>query len=344
VGGRPSNSPAWPTSRTLLAWWREIEGFGPARLWVSHLQLQRVEGLVAVRHRQPLDPLTQAILFSLLPDSPTPLAVLAGRLGLEVQILGRWLNDLAATGLAAEDAAGWVILYAGQEALAAGAMTTTAHERRTFSFLDRTDAGLPPHFFPLPAATPLPPGQDLPFDVAVLQECILRPPAWKARYGFPADVADVILPGTLASDVSDWKRVVLVQGGQQMAVLVEVGKRLLVFAVQVPGWVLRREKPLVEFAEGWEEVFAAAATPLPLAAWSQAWQGWCQPRGLPRGEAEGCRLTWQGLVLRVDAPPRLVDRLRASNSDAVKGEAWLLAGNGSTRAVAKVELREAAPE
>jgi hypothetical protein len=35
-----------------------------------------------------------------------------------------------------------------------------------------------------------------------------------------------------------------------------------------------------------------------------------------------------------------VERLRAARSDAVKGEAWLLAGTGSVRTAALVELHE----
>jgi hypothetical protein len=42
--------------------------------------------------------------------------------------------------------------------------------------------------------------------------------------------------------------------------------------------------------------------------------------------------------LLVYAPPRLIDRLRAARSDAVKQEAWLLAGEGRTRTAAQIEL------
>jgi hypothetical protein len=46
--------------------------------------------------------------------------------------------------------------------------------------------------------------------------------------------------------------------------------------------------------------------------------------------------------LRVLAPGRLIDRLRAARSDALKNEAWLLAGTGRLRAAAVIELVETA--
>jgi len=40
----------------------------------------------------------------------------------------------------------------------------------------------------------------------------------------------------------------------------------------------------------------------------------------------------------VRAPHRLIERLRAARSDAIKQEAWLLAGAGRTRTAAQLEL------
>ena len=49
----------------------------------------------------------------------------------------------------------------------------------------------------------------------------------------------------------------------------------------------------------------------------------------------------EGIHLRVAPPARLLERLRAARSDALKGEAWLLAGEGPVRRAAVVELVEA---
>ena len=76
----------------------------------------------------------------------------------------------------------------------------------------------------------------------------------------------------------------------------------------------------------------------PLAAWHAAWSGWCQRRSLPTVEVEACILDHQANLVRVRAPARLLDRLRAARSDALKGEAWLLAGTGRARMAARIEL------
>jgi hypothetical protein len=223
-------------------------------------------------------------------------------------------------------------------------LTSTAQERRSFAFVDRAELGLQPHFLDLRGTGTLA-GEAGPFDVSVLQECLHRPESWKARHRFPTDVSAILLPGP---DVSDWRRVVLDRPELLTALLAELepvrggGARLAGFAVQPPGWALRREAPLVEFEEGFEEVFPDLAQGPPAQAWAQAWQAWCQPRGLPRAEVEQCRVEYGGHRLRVDAPPRLVERLRAAQSDAVKQEAWLLAGSGPGRAAARIDLHEQA--
>ena len=45
--------------------------------------------------------------------------------------------------------------------------------------------------------------------------------------------------------------------------------------------------------------------------------------------------------LRVFAPDRFIHRLQQARSDALKGDAWLLAGEGRIRAAAQLEIVEA---
>ena len=47
--------------------------------------------------------------------------------------------------------------------------------------------------------------------------------------------------------------------------------------------------------------------------------------------------------LRVQAPPRFLERLHALRSDVLKGEAWLLVGTGHLRPVARIEIVPAGP-
>jgi hypothetical protein len=75
-------------------------------------------------------------------------------------------------------------------------------------------------------------------------------------------------------------------------------------------------------------------------AWRQAWQAWSQTRSLPGGEVDACRLEPSGHRLVVRAPAKLLDRLKAAKSEALKGEAWVLAGAGRVRAAAMLDLVE----
>jgi len=125
------------------------------------------------------------------------------------------------------------------------------------------------------------------------------------------------------------------------AVLVQAADgRLLGFAVRPEAWELRAEAPVFTLDEHWPEVFPRLAEPLPAENWRQAWQTWCQPRGLAGLGAEACPVEPAGHLLRVRVPPRLMERLRTTRSDALKGEAWLLAGAGRLRSAALLEVVE----
>ena len=90
--------------------------------------------------------------------------------------------------------------------------------------------------------------------------------------------------------------------------------------------------------QDWAETLAELAVEPTKELWQQAWRNWCQPRGLPVGEIESCHLEASDLRLLIRAPARLVERLQATRSDVLKGEAWLLAGQGRVRRAAVVQL------
>src|SRR5262249_36591387 len=142
----------------------------------------------------------------------------------------------------------------------------------------------------------------------------------------------------------DWRRVILDRPEQMYLVLVQSaeaeGAALLGFGVREAGWALEQGAPVLVLAEGVAEGFPELAAEPPAEVWRRAWGAWCQRRGLPPDEVEACRLEQSGHRLLVHAPPRLVDRLRAARSDAVKREAWLLAAGGRIREAAQVELVE----
>jgi hypothetical protein len=343
---------AWPSSRHLLGWWRELADLGPRRLWVGRLPVHRVEALAAVRRSRPLDPLRRALLHFLSlhslsnnGEAPWP------RLQVDAPLLAQLLRGLAGQGLVEGRTSDWVLTTAGRQALEANAILEMGHERRTFAFLDRTAAHQAPHLLPLsPAASATPSAETWPFAPTLLEDCVRQTEAWKARWGFPADVEAVLLPeGREGAEPPDWQRVVLDCPEEVMTLLVEpsapaagepTGPLLIAFAVQPPNWALQRTAAVLELDEGWEEVFAGLTEAPSVEQWKQAWRAWCQQRNVPAGEADASALEFTGNLLRVRAPQRLIERLRAARSDAVKQEAWLLAGAGRVRSAARIDLLE----
>jgi hypothetical protein len=172
-----------------------------------------------------------------------------------------------------------------------------------------------------------------------LEACVRQTPEWKARYQFPTDVEAVLPPRAEEPDATDWRRVVLDSPQQLAFVFIRPagGETLLGFLVQPEGWALERE-PALRLDEGWQEALPDLAEEPAMEAWRQSWQEWSHPRGLPANEVEACRLERVDHRLLVRAPPRLIERLRTTRSDAVKGESWLLAGSGRTRTAAQIEL------
>ena len=102
--------------------------------------------------------------------------------------------------------------------------------------------------------------------------------------------------------------------------------------------------PVFSLGADWQTVLPELTDEPALDLWRQAWRTWCQPRGLPATETETCRLDRQGHRLKVGSPPRLAERLRSSRSDALKGEAWLMAGEGRVRTASLIEIVEAEQE
>ena len=236
----------------------------------------------------------------------------------------------------------------GRHALETGAAPVLAEKHRTFAFVDNSALGGPPHFLPLqlgPArlAEPASPeAAGCSFEAASLEACIRQTPQWKARFRFPTDVESLLPPRPEETPAANWRRIILDTVEQRLFVFIltspsSTAPRLLGFAVRPEGWTLEPE-PLLTLADGWEEALPDLAVAPAPQMWRQAWQTWSQPRSLPQAEVAACRLDRADHRLLVYAPPRLIDRLRAARSDAVKQEAWLLAGEGRTRVAAQIEL------
>jgi len=336
---------SWPGSRVLLGWWRDLASRKPRQLRISQLLLHRIEAPVRVSRSRVLDRWQRALLH--LASTRVPCSGELERsftdLQMDPQFLGQLVRELTGTGLLHCNGSGlWQMTPAGQDALVTGTLSSSDEERRTFVFVDNSSVGRSPHLLPLefvPAHPPAAPAQEATacsFDVACLEACIRQSPEWKARFRFPMDV-EALLP-TEAS----WQRVILDNVETRPFVFIHTAKASgellkLGFAIHAEGWTLASE-PSLALADSWEEALPDLdAEPAPE-MWHQAWQAWSQPRRLPSAEVEACRLERVDHRLLVHAPPRLIERLRAARSDAVKQEAWLQAGDGRTRTAAQIEL------
>jgi hypothetical protein len=345
---------AFPGSRILAGWWRQLVPHRPEETWIAHLSLHRVEALVELAHPHRPDPLSLLVLQALrlenavaAPPEET-LFRLDACFHLGRPLLRQALRALAADGLVREEPRGWVLTALGEQAAERGEYPRCSRERRGFHFVeprgaDGAPAG-PPHFLNLNGHSPVPypAGEEWQFDPAALRAALDRPAEWKERYGFPLNVRALI--GPEAEAVPAWQQVIVDRPERLLTVMTPVGgegkRRLLGFAVRQEGWVLLADAPAFEVRDRWHELFPELAG-LPAEAWRRAWLAWCQPRGLPTAEVEACAVEPQGVKLRVRAPAKLIDRLRAQRSDAVKGEAWVLVGEGAVRRAVLLDLAEA---
>jgi hypothetical protein len=336
-----ASTSSWPGSRVLLGWWRELLGRQPRQLWFGRLLVHRVEAPFRVVRTRSLDLWQHALLHLLgtrVPHSSDPESSLAD-LHVDRQVLAQFLRELTSAGLLHQNGSGlWDLTDSGRRAVESGSLAVRSEERRTLFFVDNAALGRPPHFLPLrrplaPAAfAPSPETASARFEVASLEACIRQNPEWKTRHHFPADVESVLPPAT------DWRRVVFDSPEPLALVFIRTAEpRVLGFLIRAEGWTLEPE-PILALAEGWEEVLPDLAVEPAPEAWRQAWQAWCQPRSLPPAEVEACRLERADHRLVVHAPPRLIERLRTARSDAMKQEAWLLAGVGRIRSAAQIDL------
>jgi hypothetical protein len=330
----PGSSAPLPSGSALTGWRRDLAAYRPSRTWLGSLLIHRVEALVGVQRRRPLDALAAALLRRLA-VAPT-----ANGLHLDAQLLSRLTRELTAAGLLDRADGRWRLTEGGRQALAAGTVGEISEERREFTFVDDgPDRPLRYLRWQAPAVAPVA-AEGAPFDVAILNACLGQSPEWKAARGFPDDVVAVSAP-----DASDWRRIVVdhVERCTVLFVLCtsEPSPMLRGFPLRADG--VGAKDPALTLGAAWEEVLPDLALAPPPEAWREAWRAWCQARNLPPAEVDACRVEWIEDRVRVFAPAELAKRLRHTHGEVVKGEAWLLAGSGAVRAAAAVELIESEP-
>lgn len=322
---------ALPGSRALLGWWRELGPVLPRRMWYAQPVLYRLEALAEVAGLPALDALAHALAAFLAATPHNTAASAAAALGVPLSLVHSLLRALTTEGLVQQSGEEVRITPAGEEVVRSGADGPPRLERRVFRFTAST-----PHFVALNVASPYAPPADWQAGLGLVEQALAQPEDWKRRHAFPLDVRRV-LPAPAEPSSLTWPSIPLAAAEQAHLVLVESASagRLLAYPVAPDGWGLGRE-PVWELpsAEELAEVFGGVTE----GDWRAAWLGWCQQRNLPAAEAEACTLELHDHRLAVGAPAKLVDRLRQARSDAVKGEAWLTAGPGRLRGLARIEL------
>jgi len=331
----------FPGSRALAGWWRQLGALQPRRFWVAHLFFHRVEALVRILHPCPLDRLSQLVLQGLARRPGTTAAQLDDQLHLGRPVLRQVLRGLETHHLAQpEPGECWTLTPPGRDALERGEYPHLHHERRIFPFLHSPSPDRPPHFLKVsqPGIGFRPAGESWTFNLSSLEGSLHQSAEWKQQHDFPREVEEIVREG-----VPEWQRVIVDHPAHIPAGLVLVpekdgGERLVAFAIQPEGWLLNTAAPAFELGSGWEGMFPELAAELPLSLWQQAWRAWCSPRGLPLPDVQACTLEKQDYRLRVRAGSALVKRLQAARSDALKGEAWVLGGEGPWREAALLDL------
>jgi hypothetical protein len=339
----------FPASRVLVGWSKLLAPCQPQRLWVGYLFLHRVEALVELTEPAPLDPLAWFVLKGLQVAGTATREVLDERLQLGPllrQVL-RWLEGHAL--IEADTSGSWSLTSNGRLALETSIYARSLARRRFFYFREIEQPGLPAQWldFKMPrAASDWQPAGPWHFDIQLLEKCLERAESWKEQRGFPKEVRRILGLSVSPAALPEWQRVPLDHPERLAAALVltqspEGKDRLLGFAAQPEGWVLSSSEPAFVLGEDWQETFPElAAEPDPV-GWAQAWLNWCQPRGLPVAEIEACQLNLDGMRMSIRAPDRLLERFRATRSDVLRGEAWLLLGGRNLRRAVRAEISDA---
>lgn len=346
-----ASSLAFPGSRTLSAWRRQLAAYQARGLWVGYLFLHFVEAQVWQARALAVDSLTRRLLggLALATDAHVPsaglIAYLDAVLHLGMGPIRRWLEQLGHAGLVQVDADRTSLSAAGRQALSEGSHPGLVPRRWVFPFVESLDpAGkrlAPPHFLPLDEvsdATPWQATQDHRFEPAWLEQCLSAPDDFKRRFAFPPDMA--ARPGPSTGSAA-WREVLLDRTERLLVVLAQAdtpdGPAWLGFPARPEGWQLHAARPILRLPPEAQSALPTLEQTPTLDDWTRGWRAWCSGRHVPEAEAAGCRLEVETMRLRLSPSPRLLERLGQAKSDLLKGEIWLLAGEGYLRAALPVE-------
>jgi hypothetical protein len=348
-----ASAPAFPTSKVLAEWWKDLAPRTPRGICIAHLLLHRVEALASLVRPAPLEPLELFVLRAVAVSPPAAPKLIAEQLELPAAFVQQVLRRLSGAGLVHdENGFAWSVTPAGGGAITNGIYGRLERQRRSFYFVDHEPAHGRPEYLNLlshPAVATWSTTDAWHFDTAILKECVQRPAEWKRQRGFPEEIVEIVDAAMNAHvgapAAEDWRSIILDQPRHLLALLLVLpggagGESLLGFAVRQDGWTLQMDVPVFQLTPPWQNVFPDLAfTPRPEDC-RQAWRAWCQERGLLSSEAEAFGLEYKPCGLRVSVTAPFLRSVRATASEALRGEAWLLVGDGRIRTAARLEFTE----
>lgn len=356
-----ATSLAFPGSKTLAGWWRQLASHQPRAFGVGYLFVHRVEAAVQLVKPRKVDPLLHLLLQALaheaalaaVANSRDLLARLEQRLSLSRQVLFQVLRSLASEELAQDRSGHWRLTENGRHALAQGEYPVQAVDRRTFCFLERWgdngERAPPPHFVNLRGdGGQLWVADGCPFEASLLHDCVQRPAEWKARFDFPPEIQRVLSSSEETDQQGEepraWQRVIVDHPERHLVAWILVAGSgedpcLLAFAARQEGWVLHSTAPLMRIADGWREALPGIVAEPDTTSLRRAWKVWANSRGLMDVDADAATLSLVGHQLEVQSPPAALERLKKSKSDVFKGDTWLLIGDGVIRTAVALRMR-----
>jgi hypothetical protein len=343
-------SPSFPPQRALSLWWKQLSALSPQALWFSYLVIHRVEALVTVQESVSLDPLSHFVLRACSLRPPPSLEEIEGRLLVDRPLLFQVLRHLERAGMLMQNAeARWSLRPAGEQALPQGRFVGMQQTRRLFHFLDGEPGKATPQFVQVSqpfAGIALGEEESSTFSIDLLAACLHQPVEWKKLHGFPSDVTEIIrLENNNHTSTPSWKRVILDHVQRVPAILAQVAgrgdERVVAVGVKLDEWSVSRGDPFLTLGPHGRDVLANFMREPDLESWRRAWQMWSRARSLPTAEVDACVVQRRDCRLLVTAPPSLIERLRTTKNEVLKGETLLLAGEGGARSLARIELTPA---
>lgn len=356
-----ATSLAFPGSKTLAGWWRQLASHQPRAFGVGYLFLHRVETAVQVVKPRKVDPLLLLLLQALEHESTIAasastrdlLARLEGRLCLNRQMLFQILRSLESEELARGRAGVWELTDNGRRALSHGEYPVQAADRRVLHYLERWrisgERVSPPQFVNLRGDGGQPwSAEDCPFDPAWIGDCVARPVDWKSQHGFPLEIQRALPPSAECDRTSDepsaWQRVIVDRPERHLVAWILApgsGEHacLLAFAARQEGWALHSVEPLLSLPEDWPESLPGLIIEPDMESLRCAWKTWAHSRGLTEADTDGATLALAGHFLDVQPASAALERLKKAKSDVFKGDTWLLIGDGLIRTAVVLRLK-----